>query len=151
MNYIFPEMLRSILNFPCPGKIFTAFLLVYSPFFVSLKSFENFHLTWRLQSAFLLCNSATSTDRFHLKLLQLIQTNVQRAFFKRWSLVKQLNLFFLQSIVRRIMSMSLYEIGSESSRQALIYSCLKIVKVTVFPALIKPSWMKNLYQIFRSN
>ena len=150
-------MLRSIQNFLRPGKIAneyiygklsafvkeshfecTFFFKAYSPFLVSFKSFENFQLTC-LQSAFLLCNSATSADRFHLKLLQLIQTNVQRAFFKRWSLVKQLNLFFLQSIVRRI------------KFQFSIYSCLKIVKVTVFPALIKPSWMKNLYQIFRSN
>ena len=50
---------------------------------------------------FLLCNSATSAGPFHLKLLLLIQTHVQRAIFKRWSLVKQLN-FFLQFIVRRI-------------------------------------------------
>ena len=109
-------MLRSILNFLCPGKIaneyiygkllafvnkrlyecphFHGFFFSIFSFSVSFKSFENFHLTWRLQSAFLLCNSATSTDRFHLKLLQLIQTNVQRAFFKRWSLVKQLDFFF---------------------------------------------------------
>ena len=122
------------------ARIFTVFFfVVYSPFFVSFKCFGNFQLMWRLSSAFLLCNSATSAGPFHLKLLQLIQTNVQRAFFKRWSLVKQLNLFFLQSIVRRI------------KFQFSIYSFLKIVKVTVFPALIKPSWIKNLYQIFRSN
>ena len=85
--------LRKAFGF-CKGKPLWMhfFFKAYSPFLVSFKSFENFQLTC-LQSAFLLCNSATSADRFHLKLLQLIQTNVQRAFFKRWSLVRQLNFF----------------------------------------------------------
>ena len=48
-------------------------------------------------------------------------------------------LFFAINCQKNNFSMSVYEIGSESLRQALIYSCLMIAKVTVFAAFINPS------------